>query len=207
MVGGSLVMVILILVLVLVSVVGSGCDRIGSRSSTCGFGSFCLYGWFWVFFRSFSVFGLFSSSFPPLSPSFVYRPLSPFLLEFSFFIPWSHGVRFFWLSFRLFLVLLEEFFVRWKYRQLHVDSGQEGFGISCVVVLSFIPEGFMILSSSILDPLNFAIMVELCSLVIEVVFTEVSQIRRCYHMGSCQFETSSPDGGCLKGGMTLFFIG
>lgn len=136
MVGGSL-MVILILVLVLVSVVGSGCDRIGSRSSTCGFGSFCLYGWFWVFFRSFSVFGLFSSSFPPLSPSFVYRPLSPFLLEFSFFIPWSHGVRLFWLSFRLFLVLLEEFFVRWKYRQLHVDSGQEGFGISCVVVLSF----------------------------------------------------------------------
>ena len=34
----------------------------------------------------------------------------------------------------------------------------------------------MILSSSILDPLDYAIMVELCSLVIEVVFTEVSQL-------------------------------
>ena len=65
----------------------------------------------------------------------------------------------------------------------------------------------MILSSSILDPLDFAIMVELCSLVIEVVFTEVSQIRRWYRMGRSLFEISSPDGGCLKGGMTLFFIG
>ena len=79
------------------------------------FGSFCLYGLFWEFlYRSFL-----SSGFSPIVSSLYQQVLFTdpfvFLLEFTFFIPWSHGVcfLFFWLCFfSYFLVLLEEFFVR-----------------------------------------------------------------------------------------------
>ena len=122
------------------------------------FGSFCLYGLFWEFlYRSFSVFGLFSYSFLPLSASFVYRPfcLSPWVHLFHSMVSWSVLFVFLVMFFSYFLVLLEKFFVRWNYRQLLVGSKQQGFRISCVVVLFFIfLRGFMILSSSVLDSLS-----------------------------------------------------
>ena len=76
------------------------------------FGSFCLYGLFWEFYT-----GVFlSSGFSPIVSSLYQQVLFTdpfaFLLEFTFFIPWSHGVcfLFFWLCFfSYFLVLLEKF--------------------------------------------------------------------------------------------------
>ena len=152
------VVVILILVLVSVSVLGSCYHRIGSRSSTWILGRFVYMDCFGSFYT-----GVFlSSGFSPIVSSLYQQVLFTdpfaFLLEFTFFIPWSHGVcfLFFWLCFfSYFLVLLEEFFVRWNYRQLLVGSKQQGFRIPCVVVLFFIfLRGFMILSSSVLDSLS-----------------------------------------------------
>ena len=75
------------------------------------FGSFCLYGLFWEFYT-----GVFlSSGFSPIVSSLYQQVLFTdpfaFLLEFTFFIPWSHGVCFLFLVMFLviFLVLLEEF--------------------------------------------------------------------------------------------------
>ena len=58
------------------------------------FGSFCLYGLFWEFYT-----GVFlSSGFSPIVSSLYQQVLFTdpfaFLLEFTFFIPWSHGVCF-----------------------------------------------------------------------------------------------------------------
>ena len=67
------------------------------------FGSFCLYGLFWEFlYRSFL-----SSGFSPIVSSLYQQVLFTdpfaFLLEFTFFIPWSHGVCFLFLV--MFLVV------------------------------------------------------------------------------------------------------
>ena len=106
------VVVILILVLVSVSVLGFCYHRVGSRSSIWILGRFVYMDCFGSFYT-----GVFlSSGFSPIVSSLYQQVLFTdpfaFLLEFTFFIPWSHGVcfLFFWLCFfSYFLVLLEKF--------------------------------------------------------------------------------------------------
>ena len=69
------------------------------------FGSFCLYGLFWEFYT-----GVFlSSGFSPIVSSLYQQVLFTdpfaFLLEFTFFIPWSHGVCFLFFGY-VFLVII-----------------------------------------------------------------------------------------------------
>ena len=85
---------ILILVLVSVSVLGSCYHRIGSRSSIWILGRFVYMDCFGSFYT-----GVFlSSGFSPIVSSLYQQVLFTdpfvFLLEFTFFIPWSHGVCF-----------------------------------------------------------------------------------------------------------------
>ena len=95
---------ILILVLVSVSVLGSCYHRIGSRSSTWILGRFVYMDCFGSFYT-----GVFlSSGFSPIVSSLYQQVLFTdpfaFLLEFTFFIPWSHGVCFLFFGY-VFLVI------------------------------------------------------------------------------------------------------
>ena len=97
------VVVILILVLVSVSVLDSCYHRIGSRSSIWILGRFVYMDCFGSFYT-----GVFlSSGFSPIVSSLYQQVLFTdpfaFLLEFTFFIPWSHGVCFLFLV--MFLVV------------------------------------------------------------------------------------------------------
>ena len=153
------VVVILILVLVSVSVLGFCYHRVGSRSSIWILGRFVYMDCFGSFIQEFSVFGLFSYSFLPLSASFVYRPFcfSPWVHLFHSMVSWS--VLFvFWLCFLVIICFTWGVFVRWNYRQLLVGSRQQGFRISCVVVVLYFPEGLHDLIKLYSGFLEFTIM-------------------------------------------------
>ena len=99
------VVVILILVLVSVSVLDSCYHRVGSRSSIWILGRFVYMDCFGSFYT-----GVFlSSGFSPIVSSLYQQVLFTdpfaFLLEFTFFIPWSHGVCFLFFGY-VFLVII-----------------------------------------------------------------------------------------------------
>jgi len=126
--------VILILVLVSVSVLGSCYHRIGSRSSTWILGRFVYMDCFGSFYT-----GVFlSSGFSPIVSSLYQQVLFTdpfaFLLEFTFFIPWSHGVCFLFFGY-VFLVIF------WFYLRSFL-CGE--ITVSCLLVVNNRDSGYLV---------------------------------------------------------------
>ena len=125
---------ILILVLVSVSVLGSCYHRIGSRSSIWILGRFVYMDCFGSFYT-----GVFlSSGFSPIVSSLYQQVLFTdpfaFLLEFTFFIPWSHGVCFLFFGY-VFLVIF------WFYLRSFL-CGE--ITVSCLLVVNNRDSGYLV---------------------------------------------------------------